>query len=182
MNKNYIGENIKIHRERKKMTQRDLAEKIGKTWEMVSRYERGISSPYKHIDSLADALSVDSSDLLKNPDKNKQYVLNRVPLFKSVPENMDFKNTKPFEYYTAPDWMLDKDLECFVIDSTLVNIKIDNLEGNGYIFISPNGDTDREDIVLKKDENNLNSLIIDKKFNSREHNIIGKVLAQELRF
>lgn len=71
MNKNYIGENIKVYRERKKMTQRDLGEKIGKTWEMISRYERGVSSPFKQIDSLADALDTNPSDLLKKSDENK---------------------------------------------------------------------------------------------------------------
>ena len=40
MNNKYIGENIKIYRERKKLTQRELGDKIGKTWEMISRYER----------------------------------------------------------------------------------------------------------------------------------------------
>ena len=161
------------------MTQRDLGEKIGKTWEMISRYERGVSSPFKQIDSLADALDTDSSDLLKKPDENKQYVLNRVPLFKSLPKDMDFEKTKPYEYYTAPDWMLSKDLECFVIDGKLVNIKNDSLEKSGYIFIAPNLDTKREDIVLKRNEDEL---VIDKRFNSKQDDIVGKVLAQEIRF
>jgi transcriptional regulator with XRE-family HTH domain len=181
MNKNYIGENIRIYRERKDMTQKELAEKIGKTWEMISRYERGASSPFKQIDSLADALKVDSSDLLKKPSENKKYVLNRVPLFKSLPKNMDFINTKPYEYYIAPDWILDQDLESFVVDSKLLNIKDDRLKHGGYIFVAPNLKTDaeREDPVLKKVEGGL---VIDKKFNSREEDIIGKVLAQEIRF
>ncbi len=161
------------------MTQRDLGEKIGKTWEMISRYERGVSSPFKQIDSLADALDTDSSDLLKKPNENKQYVLNRVPLFKSLPKDMDFRKSKPYEYYTAPDWMLDQDIDCFVIDGKLINIKNDSLEKGGYIFIAPNLDTKGEDIVLKR---NKDELVIDKRFNSREDDIVGKVLAQEIRF
>jgi transcriptional regulator with XRE-family HTH domain len=179
MNKNYIGENIRIYRERKKMTQKDLGEKIGKTWEMVSRYERSVSSPFKQIDSLADALSVDSSDLLKKPSENKQYLLNKVPLFKAVPKNMDFINTKPYEYYTAPDWMLDLDIECFVIDSNLVEIKDEGVRENTYLFISPNSEYVRDSIVLKRQNKGL---VVDKRFNTKDADIIGRVLAQEERF
>lgn len=181
MNKNYVGENIRIYRERKKLTQRELGDKIGKTWEMVSRYERGVSSPFNQIDSLADALNVDSSDLLKKPNENKEYLVNRVPLFKFVPEDMDFVNTKTYEYYTAPDWMLNEDIECFVIDSELVEIGSESLKNNGYFFISP-GSREKikgDEIVLKKGKNKL---IIDKRFNSKESDLIGKVLAQEVRF
>lgn len=181
MNKNYVGENIRIYRERKNLTQRELADKIGKTWEMVSRYERGVSSPFNQIDSLADALNIDSADLLKKSGENKEYILNRVPLFKSVPENMDFTNTKTYEYYTAPDWMLNEDIECFVIDSKLVEIRDENLTNEGYLFISPNlsDDIKREEIVLKKVRNEL---IVEQKFNSKESDLIGKILAQEIRF
>lgn len=92
---------------------------------------------------------------------------------------MDFTRVKPYEYYTAPDWMLSKDLECFVIDGKLINIKNDSLKKDGYIFIAPNLDTKREDIVLKIQEGEL---VIDKRFNSRQEDIIGRVLAQEQRF
>lgn len=179
MNKNYIGENIRIYRERKKMTQRDLGEKIGKTWEMVSRYERGVSSAFKQIDSLADALDTNPSDLLRKPDENKQYVLNRVPLFKSVPEGMDFLNTKAYEYYTAPDWMLNEDIGCFVIDSNLVEIKDESVRENTYLFISPNSEYVRNSIVLKRQNKGL---VVDRRFNTKDEDIIGKVLAQEIRF
>lgn len=179
MNKNYIGENIRIYRERKKMTQRDLGEKIGKTWEMVSRYERGVSSAFKQIDSLADALDTNHSDLLRKPDENKQYVLNRVPLFKSVPEGMDFLNTKAYEYYTAPDWMLNEDIGCFVIDSNLVEIKDESVRENTYLFISPNSEYVRNSIVLKRQNKGL---VVDRRFNTKDEDIIGKVLAQEIRF
>jgi transcriptional regulator with XRE-family HTH domain len=179
MNKNYIGENIRIYRERKKLTQKELGEKIGKTWEMISRYERGASSPFKQIDSLADALKVEPSDLLTNPSESKKYFLNRIPLFKSLPDDLDFINTKPYEYYTAPDWILSRDLESFVIDSTLVTIKDKVIEENGYLFISPNLETESNEIVLKKVKGEL---VVDKKYNSRKEDLIGKVVAQEIRF
>lgn len=161
------------------MTQRDLGEKIGKTWEMVSRYERGVSSAFKQIDSLADALDTNPSDLLRKPDENKQYVLNRVPLFKSVPEGMDFLNTKAYEYYTAPDWMLNEDIGCFVIDSNLVEIKDESVRENTYLFISPNSEYVRNSIVLKRQNKGL---VVDRRFNTKDEDIIGKVLAQEIRF
>jgi transcriptional regulator with XRE-family HTH domain len=179
MNKNYIGENIRIYRERKDMTQKDLGDKIGKTWEMISRYERGVSSPFKQIDSLADALNVESSELLKKPSENKEYLLNRVPLFKTIPEDMDFTSTKSYEYYTAPDWMLDRDIQCFVIDSKLVEIQDNRVRENTYLFISPNSKYTSNSIVLKKIDDRL---IVDKNFNSKENNVVGKILAQEERF
>ena len=174
----YIIKNL-LSKKKIEKTTNDLGEKIGKTWEMVSRYERGVSSPFKQIDSLADALDTNPSDLLKKPDENKQYVLNRVPLFKSVPEGMDFLNTKAYEYYTAPDWMLNEDIECFVIDSNLVEIKDEGVRENTYLFISPNSEYVRDSIVLKRQNKGL---VVDRRFNTKDEDIIGKVLAQEERF
>ena len=180
MNKNYIGENIRIYRERKNITQRELGDKIGKTWEMVSRYERGASSPLNQIDTLADALDVDVKDLFKDPTHNEIEKLdfNRVPLFTSIPKNMEFLKGKSTIYYTAPDWILDIDKDCFLLLTDLVIIQTDRVV-NGKLYISPNSNVSVDDIVLKRDKNKL----IVEEFGLRENKeIIGKVLAQEVIF
>ena len=178
MNKNYIGENIRIYRERKNMTQRELADRIGKTWEMISRYERGMSSPLNQVDTIADALSVNVTDLLRDSTKDSNlYSFNRVPLFTSLPENFDFLNTKTYVYYTAPDWILNTDKECFVIDSNLVKSDTENLKRNGYLFISPNTPIKKNDTVLRVKDNEI---LLEEIKDLKSENIIGKVLAQEI--
>lgn len=180
MNKNYVGENIRIYRERKNITQRELGDKIGKTWEMVSRYERGASSPLKQIDTLADALDVDVKDLFKDPTEKsaEKYDFNRVPFFTSIPENSDFKKAKSYVYYTAPDWILDVDRECFIIDTELVKIGTERVK-EGKLFISPNSDILDGDIVLIREKEELLAEEFSRGNNS---NIVGKVLAQEVVF
>jgi len=51
-----IGIQIKKARAEAQLTQADLGKKIGVTWEMVSRYENGKSSPRKNLDKIADVL------------------------------------------------------------------------------------------------------------------------------
>ncbi|MFA5633639.1 MAG: helix-turn-helix transcriptional regulator [Candidatus Dojkabacteria bacterium] len=178
MNKNYVGENIRIYRERKNITQRELGDRIGKTWEMISRYERGVSSPLNQINTLADALNIDIKDLFKNPTEKDITVhdFNRIPFFSSIPENSDFRKAKSFLYYTAPDWILDIDRECFVIATDLVLVKTEKIS-DGKLFISPNSNCLEGDIVLIKEKDEL---IVDELKGNKE--IIGKILAQEIAF
>jgi transcriptional regulator with XRE-family HTH domain len=179
MNKNYIGENIRIYRERKNITQRELADRIGKTWEMVSRYERGASSPLKQIDSLADALDIDVKDLFKDPtEQRERYDFNRVPFFTSIPKDMDFENQRSYVYYTAPDWVLDLDRKCFVIDTDLVKIETEKIV-KGKLFVSLNYDVLEGDIILKREDD---SLVVKELLDEKEEGVIGKILAQEISF
>ena len=179
MNKNYVGENIRIYRERKNITQRELGDRIGKTWEMVSRYERGASSPMKQIDSLADALEIDVQDLFKDPTQNREEVadFNRIPFYTSLPKDLDFQNTKSYIYYTAPDWILAIDRECFVVDTNMVEINDERIK-DGKLFISPNSESQENDIVMKRKGTEV---LIERK-GLKSKNVIGKVLAQEISF
>lgn len=56
MNDIKIGEQIKQARSEAQLTQSELGEKIGVTWEMISRYENGKSSPRKNLEGIATAL------------------------------------------------------------------------------------------------------------------------------
>lgn len=172
MNNNYIGENIKIYRERQNLTQQQLADKIGKTWEMISRYERGVSSPLNQLDSLAKALNTTPSELLNDiTEKNIKLNFNKVPFFTNIVK--DFKKEETYLYYNTPDWILSLDPSTFAIDMKV----IDNT--NGVVFISPNSEININDMVLIREDNNLRIVML-KSFNNID--IVGKVLAQEVRY
>lgn len=173
MNNKYIGENIKIYRERRSLTQRELGDKIGKTWEMISRYERGESSPLNQLDNLADALNIDPRDLLRDSSSQvDNYSTNKVPYFTSIPKDKDFTKTKSYLFYPAPDWILQLDINVFVMDMSIVD------GSKGIIFISPNSQLETGDTVLV----NKNDKLEITKYKRNNENIIGKVLAQEVRF
>lgn len=60
-----ISHNIKYYRQMKRMTQQQLADKIGITNTVIQRYESGvISVPYERILQLADALDVSPVTLM----------------------------------------------------------------------------------------------------------------------
>jgi len=173
MNNKYIGENIKIYRERKNLTQRELGDKIGKTWEMISRYERGESSALKQLNNLADALNIDPRDLLRDSSLQvDNYSTNKVPYFTSIPKNFDFSKTKSYIFYPAPDWILLMDINTFVVDMKIIN------DENGVIFVSPNSKYEIGDTILTNKDGRLEIT----KFKRDNKDIVGKVLAEEERF
>ncbi len=173
MNRNYIGENIKIYRERKKYTQRELADRIGKTWEMISRYERGESSPLKQLDKIANALNVELRDLLRDSSSQvESYSNNKVPFFTTISADGDFAKNSSYIYYPVPDWILEIDIDTFAIDMEMINGE------NGVVFISPNSVYGMGDTVLVNEKGNLEIV----KYRRDDSNILGKVLAKEVRF
>lgn len=176
MNLNYIGENIKIYRKRKKLTQQELGDRIGKTWEMISRYERGISSPLNQLQSIADSLEVDPITLMR--DSSEVVRSNKIPLFLEVPKSFTKKNT--FLFYTCPDWVIEYDESSFVIDAKIVQ-RIDSslLTRAGYIYISPSTEPQDGDLVLSS---NNHRLFVEGFNTNSKKKVIGKVIAQEVRF
>jgi len=174
MNNNYIGENIKIYRERQNLTQQQLADKIGKTWEMISRYERGVSSPLNQLESLAKALNTTPSDLLNDiTDGSIKMNFSRIPLFTTLPSNFAFNKSNTYVYYNAPDWVLSIDPEAFALDMGIID------ESKGVIYISPNSEINLNDMVLIREENGLK---IESVKTFKGMIILGKILAQEIRY
>jgi len=175
MNNNYIGENIKIYRERQNLTQQQLADKIGKTWEMISRYERGVSSPLNQLESLARALNTNPSDLLNDiTDGNIRMNFSRVPLFTDIPRDFVFSKSNTYVYYNAPDWILSIDPKAFALDMGVID------GSKGIVYISPNTEVHLNDVVLIKGEENHLKIESIKTFKGID--ILGKVLAQEIRY
>lgn len=60
-----VGENIKKYRKIKRLTQKELGEKIGRTQRTIQAYEKGeVTPPLTIIENLANILGVEESDLI----------------------------------------------------------------------------------------------------------------------
>ncbi len=162
-----IGKKIKYYREENKMTQQELADKIGVTYEMVSRYERGVNEPYKKLNIIAKALNVDVSELLQ--EVNNASISFQIPLFTKIPKSFDSENTNFF--YTCPTWIQEKDRKTFALDMELVE-----KEENGVYYISPRTKPERNSLVLLKKGNGLK---IEGFENQKD--VLGIVLGKEIR-
>lgn len=83
MDKAVIGMNIKTARKQCKMTQKELAEKIGYSESSICKYEQGlVDIPMVIIEKIATVLNVPSSDLLDMESWEKEF--NSVKLSKEA--------------------------------------------------------------------------------------------------
>ena len=171
MNQKEIGENIKIYRNKRNFTQQVLADRVGVTWEMISKYERGVSSPLQKIDSLAEALSVDTKDLLE-PYGASREGNRKIPLFTSISSGFSKENTK--YYYPCPDWIYEMDNECFAVDSEIVKNETIELKSNGILFIVKK-DISKSKVYLVLEDT---TLVAKREYDSKA---LGKVIAEEVR-
>ena len=179
MEYSYIAENIKRYRERANMTQQQLADKVGVSWEMISRYEREESLPYKKLDEISKALNVSKSQLLEKhvPDKYSSMDY-KIPLFLHIPLSNKFTSSQTNYYYICPEWILKRDKECIAIDTSLIDSNEENFKMNGVIYVSKQIKPQRNDRVVVRE----NGRLIVKMYDGNSPNILGKVLAQEIRY
>ncbi len=179
MEQNYIGENIRIYRERAKLTQQQLADKIGISWEMISRYERNESSPVHKLNGLSKALSVSKSQLLEKHIPERYCSLEyKIPLFITFPQSNRFHPNQTNYFYLCPEWLLKTDRECIAIDTSLIESCYEEFNRNGVVYISTQVKPQTNDLVLVKRCNCL----ITERYTSRDTNVLGKILAQEIRY
>jgi transcriptional regulator with XRE-family HTH domain len=169
-----IGENIRKYRNRLNLTQDQLADKIGVTWEMVSRYERGQSSPINKLDKISDALGISLRDLMSE-DISESY---EVPLFIREPKGMVFKKESTTLYYSCPKWLFKIDPEVFVIDLNIIKEGKYKYGETGYLFISPHSQIDDNDLVLTIQKDVLSI----REFQYQKQKILGKVMLEEIIF
>ncbi len=169
-----IGENIRKYRRRLDLTQEDLADKIGVTWEMISRYERGESSPMNKLQKLAHALNIPTTDLINDTLYNNY----EVPLFIKIPKNFIFTRENTTLFYNCPKWLVQRDPGVFILKSGIVKANSLISSEDGYIFVSPNSKIENLDLVLVNDEGRLGI----EKFKQNGHTPIGKVMMQEILF
>jgi transcriptional regulator with XRE-family HTH domain len=169
-----IGENIRKYRNRLDLTQEELADRIGVTWEMVSRYERGESSPMNKLEKIANALNIPITDLI-NDSLNNHY---EVPLFIKIPNNFLFTKDSTTLFYSCPKWLVKRDPNVFVISIDLIQNNDLISKEKGYIFVSPNSEIQNSDLVLVKGKEELNI----EKFQEQDKSPIGKIMMQEIIF
>lgn len=174
-----MGENIRIYRERANLTQQELADRVGVTWEMISRYEREESSALRNLEKLSKALNVSNTQLLEKhiPEKysNMEY---KVPLFVQLPPFNRFDPNQTNYYYSCPEWILQRDRECIAIDTNLVESEYSGFTKNGILYVSKNIMPHRDDLVILKG----NKELVIKKYTDINNNVLGLVLAQEIRY
>jgi len=179
MNKNYIGENIRIYRERAELTQQQLADKVGISWEMISRYERDESKPHKKIDELSSALNISKSQLLEKHIPEKYNSMDyKVPLFLKLPQSNRFLPSQTNYYYICPEWIYKIDRKCIAIDTSLIESNYEYLNKKGVLYISTEIVPKRNDLVLVRESQKLSA----DRYEKRNTNILGKILAQEIRY
>ncbi len=161
-----VGKRIKYYREESKLTQQELGDRVGVTWEMISRYERGVNEPYSRIEAIAKALNRDIVELLQNNNISSS---NQIPLFTKIPKGLDFNPNNTTFYYTCPEWILKKDKGVFALDMSLVDS-----EQEGVYYISPDINPVMSKLVLIQ----KNQKLFVKEFQNQE-NIIGTILSFE---
>lgn len=180
MEENYIGENIRIYRERLDLTQQQLADKVGVSWEMISRYERAASSPLNKIHKIAGALKVSQSQLLEEHIPQGLIFSDlRIPLFTHIPSPARFNPSQTNYYYISPEWIIKNYKDVIAVDSMIVNSDIPNFRKEGVLFISTDLSHDiGEYVVIKK----YDSLELKKHEGEKKEDILGVLLAQEIRY
>lgn len=140
-----IGNFIKLLRKKKKMTQRELADKLGITDRAVSRWERAIGCPdISLLESLADILGVSVLELLKGEyidnDKgiDEGYLLESMKLSKN---NVMDKIKRWYNYLTV---LVVVVICLFVV---ITNIKSVYLLNKSYDMDIYNIEDDSADII-----------------------------------
>ena len=115
---------------------------------------------------------LDTREVRDSSSQVDNYSTNKIPYFTSIPDDLDFRKSKSYIFYPAPDWILQIDINAFVIDMSIVD------GSNGVIFLSKDCKCEAGDSVLINDNGNLEIV----KYRKEDKNIVGKVLAQEVRF
>ena len=180
MEENYIGENIRLYRERLNLTQQELADKVGVSWEMISRYERTASSPLNKIHKIADALQVSQSQLLEEHiPQGLMFSDLRVPLFTSIPSPARFSPSQTNYYYISPEWIIKNYKEVIAVDCIIVNSNIPNFKKSGVLFISTDHSRDMSEYIVVK---RYDSLELKKYEGEKKEDILGILIAQEIRY
>jgi len=151
MDKKDIGLKIKHIRQTKGLTQKQLAEKIGTTWEMISRYETGKSSSLGRIDLIADALGTPVYKFLQTSlieEDGQHYNKNMVPFINKPFTDIHKALESTKSYYVAPDWIAQKFLNPFAVDTELIVFKTTQIEKNGILFATQERPRSERDIVI----------------------------------
>lgn len=194
-----IGIQIKKARAEKGMSQEVLGEKLGVTWEMVSRYENGRSSSRKYLSELSEILEKPISyffgvqdDLIEynvekiasalrekgvGYDGGQQNKVILVDDFSILGFEKSLKLTR--QYYSAPEWILEKYPEVFALRlDSIMPESLDVNKGDVGFFTSKVTPNNR-DVVLVQSGKNFKL----KRFSAKlKDEILAILIVQEKRF
>jgi transcriptional regulator with XRE-family HTH domain len=185
VNDKKIGLKLKKARMDSGLSQEEVGSKIGVTWEMISRYENGRSSPLKHIEKFStlyekpisyfvsdeeDAKeSFDLEDLVKKlKDEgigftaNSKNVVKLINHFSGRGIDEDLSNSD--QYYEVGTNLTDKYPELFalVINESLNNQVEEELRSGDVALLAPTNEAEEGDIVIGYDGINYKLMNYDK--------------------
>lgn len=161
MDKNSIGHNIRIARTIAGLTQRELADKLEITWEMVSRYETNKVSPLSRIKRISEILGTTVSFLVgetnkilndpQNPFQNTSGIL--VPFITNPKKTLFTSKRKANAVYPTSSKIKDISVEnSFAISTNIItDFKQTGISKNGVIVVMETSKYNPEDIVLYSD-------------------------------
>ncbi len=178
-----IGNKIRYYRNSRNLTQQALADKVGISWEMISRYERGSSSVFNNIDKICDALGINVYDLFSDKLDPSRQRFSRIPLYDSTQLLGKIDPTRTMKSYHAPDWLLLSEDDPFaVILDTSIHINTEKIRGRGVIFLLSEPKPKQQSVILyaKGTELVIDKLIDYQKIRSSVR-YIGTVVGQEVR-
>ena len=164
-----IGVQIKKARSEAQMTQSELGKRIGVTWEMISRYENGKSSPRKNLEQIAEVLEKpiqyffgveeapirDEINRLSNLLEKKGMDISasaEVPLvetFEGFSVHRALKLTK--QAYTAPKWISVKYKDIFAVKMNNIKSIVVNVAKGDIGFFTRDEKAKVDDYVLVKE-------------------------------
>lgn len=183
MEQDIIGLRIKHLRNIAGMTQQELADKVGTSWEMISRYERGKSSPMRKIPEIADALNTTIANLFAESileEEGPHHARNTVP-FIDEPTGKALRKIKVTkQYYIAPDWIIHLCVKPFAVEAETVELQTSKIHQNGIIFVTQEKPRRASDLAVVQDPDGLRITPYEK--GAGMHKVLGKVVAWEKRF
>ncbi len=193
-----IGLQIKKARMEKGFSQEELGEKLGVTWEMVSRYENGRSSARKYLTQLAEALEKPVAyffgvqdnlieynvskivDALKEKGVSYESNANKVLLvedFSILGFEKSLRLTR--QYYNSPEWITEKYRDAFALRLDSVIPESLDLNSGDIGYFSPSIKPIVSDVVLVQS----GSVFKLRRFSSKINGVVlATLIAQEKRF
>lgn len=148
-----IGKIIRKHRQERGFSQQVLTEKIGVTWEMISRYERGRSSPLQKILEISEALGVapaiffdtaaSTTGELKDSGATYSVQSSVVPMLTMLPVNPDdvqreAKRTPYFYGLSLPivNYYEKTKIFCLDLQKVALVIQTDEIHARGFLLLT----------------------------------------------
>ncbi len=195
-----IGVQIKKARLEKRLSQEELGERLGVTWEMISRYENGRSSARKYLTQLAEILDKPISYFFGISEKSITYEVDQIVEklrergigYNSSNENkiilIDDFSILGFErslkltrkYYSVPEWLVEKYTGLFALRLSSLQDTADlNIEMRDVGFFSKDELPQKGDYVLIQDGRFFKLIKYTPKLQQK---VLAILLVQEKRF